>query len=304
MENKWNELTIICQYDLWPRLEEFLYEKDLYSFELIDPRMENIDNDSNRWDFIEEDIFKDAFDGITVKLYSSDDDALDLKEISKEIENKKLGKTYLELIDDQDWRNNWKAFYEVQEIGPKVVIKPSWESYDNKEDKVVIELDPGMAFGTGGHETTRMCLELLQKYLKADDKILDIGCGSGILSVAGKLLGASKVIGADLDEKAVEISKKNADHNKADVDFKTSNLFSEIDSKGDLIIANIVAEIIVVLIDQVRDYLEADGTLICSGIIEEKSALVEEALEKNGFELVEKMTENEWVALVARDKHA
>lgn len=304
MENKWNELTIQSPYETWPKLEEYLYSKDLFSFELIDPRMENIENEKGRWDFIEEDIFKGAFDGISVKLYSSDEDALDLRAIAKEIEEKNLGKCSLVLIDDQDWKNNWKAFYEVQEIGPKVVIKPSWESYDNKDGRIVIELDPGMAFGTGGHETTKMCLILLQKYLHEGDKILDIGCGSGILSVAGKLLGASSVIGADLDEKAVEISKKNASHNKVDVDFRTSNLFSEISSKGDLVIANIVAEIIVVLIDQLRNHLEPGGIFICSGIIEEKSAMVERALEENGFELLEKMTENEWVALVARDINA
>lgn len=304
MENKWNELTVKCSYENWPSLEGYLYARDIFSFELIDPRLENIENDPNRWDFIEEDIFKGAFAGISVKIYSSDQDAFDLKEVAKEIEEKNLGQVSLQEIDDQDWRNNWKAFYEVQEIGPRVVIKPTWETYDNKDGRIVIELDPGMAFGTGGHETTKMCLILLQKYMKENDNILDIGCGSGILSIAGKLLGANKVVGADLDPKAIEISKKNALANGADVDFTVSNLFSQVPGKGKLVIANIVAEIIVVLVDQLRDHLQPGGTFICSGIIEEKSHLVEEALEKNGFELLEKSTENEWVALVARDINA
>lgn len=304
MKNKWNELIITTEYENWSKLESYLYSNDIYSFELIDPRMENIDNREGRWDFIEDDIFKDSYDGITVKIYSSDDNAADIKRIKTELGEKKLGNSKLNLIDDEDWKNNWKSFYETQEIGEKIVIKPTWEKYGNKDNRYIIELDPGMAFGTGGHETTRMCLIHLQKYLKKNDDVIDIGCGSGILSIAAKMLGANYVIGADLDENAVEISKANGEHNKVSVDFVVSNLFSEINVKGNVVIANIVAEIVALLIKDLKNYLIHGGIFICSGIIEEKSYIVEEALNDYGFEILEKMQDNEWISIVAREKDA
>lgn len=305
MNNKWNELTIRTEYDKWPDLEGFLYENDLYSFELIDPRLENIENIPGRWDFIEEDLFKDQFQGITVKIYTTDDDNLvNLEEIKNSIRERKLGETNLMLIDNQDWKNNWKDFYETQEIGEKIVIKPTWESYDNKDNRHIIELDPGMAFGTGGHETTRMCLLHLQKYLKVGNNVIDVGCGSGILSIASKMLGADKVIGCDLDKSVVDISKENAKLNRANVEFVESDLFSNINIKANLVIANIVAEIIVLLIKDLNDYLFSDGIFICSGIIKDKSYLVEESLIENAYEILEKTEENNWISIVARNKNA
>ena len=301
MENKWNELIIKTEYDEFPKLESYLYENEIYSFEIIDPRIENIDNREGRWDFIEDDIFKSEFDGITVKIYSSSEDKDTLKNYKSEIDSLNLGITELNLIDDEDWKNNWKNFYKVQEIGENLVIVPEWEDYENKDNRITLNLNPKMAFGTGGHETTRMCLIAIEKYLKNGDDLFDLGCGSGILSIAAKKLGAAKVDGADYDEKAVEISKENAEIENVDVKFFHSDLFSSVDSKYQIIVANIVAEILVKVVDELDNYLCKDGIFICSGIIEEKSNLVINALEEKGYEILEKNSENEWVCIVARN---
>lgn len=301
MTDKWIELIIYCEYENWEELENFLYSNDLYTFEIIDPRIEN--NNEGRWDYIEEDIFKDQFDGVTIKLYG-DLDKLDFyKNIQNTIEEKNLGKTNINIIDDQDWKNNWKDFYEVSEIGNSIVIKPTWEDYDNKE-KIIIELDPGMAFGTGGHETTKMCLEFIEKYLKKGDKVLDIGCGSGILSIAAKKLGADSVIGTDFDKKAVEISNENKNLNNVDVEFRYSDLFSNLEESGDLIISNIVAEVLVKLLDDIHNHINKNGIMILSGIISEKSNIIEEKLEEENFQILEKKEDDEWVAIVARCNNA
>lgn len=301
MENKWNELIIKTEYDEFPKLESYLYENEIYSFEIIDPRIENIDNREGRWDFIEDDIFKSEFDGITVKIYSSSEDKDTLKNYKSEIDSLNLGITELNLIDDEDWKNNWKNFYKVQEIGENLVIVPEWEDYENKDNRITLNLNPKMAFGTGGHETTRMCLIAIEKYLKNGDDLFDLGCGSGILSIAAKKLGAAKVDGADYDEKAVEISKENAEIENVDIRFFHSDLFSSVDSKYQIIVANIVAEILVKVVDELDNYLCKDGIFICSGIIEEKSNLVINALEEKGYEILEKNSENEWVCIVARN---
>lgn len=301
MENKWNELIIKTEYDEFPKLESYLYENEIYSFEIIDPRIENIDNREGRWDFIEDDIFKSEFDGITVKIYSSSEDKDTLKNYKSEIDSLNLGITELNLIDDEDWKNNWKNFYKVQEIGENLVIVPEWEDYENKDNRITLNLNPKMAFGTGGHETTRMCLIAIEKYLKNGDDLFDLGCGSGILSIAAKKLGAAKVDGADYDEKAVEISKENAEIENVDIRFFHSDLFSSVDSKYQIIVANIVAEILVKVVDELDNYLCKDGIFICSGIIEEKSNLVKNALEEKGYEILEKNSENEWVCIVARN---
>lgn len=301
--DKWTELTITTEYEKWDLLEKELYSQGFYSFELIDPRMDQIDNREGRWDFFDEEIFKDVYDGITVKLYSEKDSS-EFDELLKTIYEEDLGEISIKEIDDEDWKNNWKSFYTTVEIGQKLAIKPTWENYDNSQGRFVIELDPGMAFGTGGHETTKMCLENLEKYLAPKDDVLDIGCGSGILAIASKMLGAKNVIGADFDEKAIEISRENAALNNVDVEFRMSDLFSNITEKVDLIVANIVAEIIVLLVKDARDYLKPNGYFISSGIIEERAHLVEDALNNNNFEIVEKTIENQWVSIVGRLKDA
>ncbi|NLD17620.1 MAG: 50S ribosomal protein L11 methyltransferase [Tissierellia bacterium] len=301
--DKWTELTITTEYDKWIFLEKELYNHGFYSFELIDPRMDQIDNREGRWDFFDEDIFNDVYDGITVKLYSQED-FNEFEDLLQTIYEEDLGDANLTEIDDEDWKNNWKSFYSTMEIGNKFTIKPTWEEYSNVDNRHVIEIDPGMAFGTGGHETTKMCLEHLEKYLKPGDDVLDIGSGSGILAIASKFLGADVVIGTDLDEKAVEIAKENANLNNVEVEFIVSNLFSNVKNTADIIVSNIVAEVLVLLLEDIDKYLKPGGYFISSGIIEERAKLVEDALIKNNFEIIEKTIDNQWVSIVGRLKDA
>lgn len=298
----WAELTIFVEFDKWSTLEGELYDREFYSFELIDPRIEQFDDKELRWDFIDEDMFQNAFEGITVKVYG--EDYSEFQDLLENIEDKDLGSYTLKNIDDQDWKNNWKNFYSTMEIGKKITIKPTWEEYENLENRYLIELDPGMAFGTGGHETTKMCLEHLEKIVKAGDLVLDIGSGSGILAIAAKKLGAGQVIGTDLDEEAVIIARKNAKLNEVEAEFRVSNLFSNVNEVADLIVSNIVAEIIVLLLEDIGEHLKPGGYFISSGIIEEKSYLVEEALVEKKFFIIDKVTEGEWVSLVARFNNA
>lgn len=301
--DKWTELTITTEYDKWIFLEKELYNHGFYSFELIDPRMDQIDNREGRWDFFDEDIFNDVYDGITVKLYSQED-FNEFEDLLQTIYEEDLGDANLTEIDDEDWKNNWKSFYSTMEIGNKFTIKPTWEEYSNVDNRHVIEIDPGMAFGTGGHETTKMCLEHLEKYLKPGDDVLDIGSGSGILAIASKFLGADVVIGTDLDEKAVGIAKENANLNNVEVEFIVSNLFSNVKNTADIIVSNIVAEVLVLLLEDIDKYLKPGGYFISSGIIEERAKLVEDALIKNNFEIIEKTIDNQWVSIVGRLKDA
>lgn len=302
MSKNWQELRIETSYDKWEQLEEYLYINDIYSFEVIDPRILN-EQKTNKtdWDFLDENIYKDSFDGVTVKIYNSEFANLDNVEmLIEDIEARDLGKTHIQFVDEEDWANNWKSFYYTQKIGDRLIVKPSWEEYNPAEGEIIMNLDPGMAFGTGTHETTNMCLVQLEKYMKDGDIVYDIGCGSGILSIAAKLLGAKKVVGVDLDPMCIRVSNENAEINEVDIEFIEGDLFTGVIGKADLIVSNIIAEIIVDLIDQIKDYLVAGGIFITSGIIVEKAHLVKAKLESSGFELVEEKIENGWTSIVAR----
>lgn len=300
MKKQWNEIVIETPYENFENLENFLYSKDIFSFEIIDPREQDIlKKDDKSWDFVDENLFKGAFDGITIKIYDDKNSEDYFKDLKTEIETKNLGNCKLNTIDDEDWKNNWKDFYHIMKIG-RLIVKPSWEDVRPESNEVVLNLDPGMAFGTGSHETTYMCLENIEKYLKKGDKVLDIGCGSGILSIASKLLGAKTVIGTDIDEDAIEISSENAEKNNAKIKFLKSDNLKEIKVEADLIVSNIVAEILIDLLGEFKSHLKNNGILILSGIIAEKKDLVYENLLKNNFEIVEIKEKNEWVSFVAR----
>lgn len=302
MSNNWQELKIETTYEKWPELEEYLYINDIYSFEVIDPRILNEQKaHKTDWDFLDENIYKDSFDGVTVKIYNSEFSNLDnVSELIEEINKRGMGKTEIKLVDEEDWANNWKSFYYTQKIGERLVVKPSWEEYNPKDNEIIMNLDPGMAFGTGTHETTNMCLVQLQKHMKCNDIVYDIGCGSGILSIAAKLLGAKSVVGVDLDPMCIRVSKENAEINEVEIEFIEGDLFTGVSGKADLIVSNIIAEIIVDLIDGIKEFLVENGIFITSGIIVEKAHLVTDKLLNSGFEIIEEKTENGWTVVVAR----
>ena len=201
-------------------------------------------------------------------------------------------------VNDADWNENWKKYFHTTEIGEKLVIVPSWESYDNKNSRVVLNIDPGAAFGTGTHATTSLCLSLLESHIKNGTKMLDIGTGSGILAIASSLLGAETAIGVDIDAQSVKTAKENAEINKVEnkCEFIVGDLADKISGKYDVICANIVADVIIKLFDNVKDFMTDDGVLIISGIIDIRKDDVLNSAAAHGFKIAEENYKDNWCA--------
>ena len=219
------------------------------------------------------------------------------------------GKISISVSDEQDWRDNWKAFFHTFSIG-NVVIKPSWENLDEEDAaKTVIEIDPGISFGTGQHETTRMCIEALQKYITQGDRVLDIGFGSGILSVAALKLGADSVSGTDIDPDCLETVASNFERNGLAQEkgrFFIGNLTEDtmlaekIGGGYDIVLANILADIIIGMKHKIAHAVRFGGIVVASGIIDFKEESVKEALEESGLCILEINHSGEWVSIVAK----
>jgi ribosomal protein L11 methyltransferase len=205
-------------------------------------------------------------------------------------------------VQEEDWANSWKAYFKPEKVGNKTVIKPSWEDYLPREGELIIELDPGMAFGTGNHATTALCIRLLEEYMKPGVEVIDVGTGSGVLSILAAKLGARSVQALDYDTVAVEAAQNNISKNnlKDVISVIHSDLLDKALGKADLIIANIVADIIIRLVPDIPDKLKREGIFICSGIIDERKKDVLEVLKKYAFDVIEVREDAGWVAIVAR----
>ena len=211
-------------------------------------------------------------------------------------------------IEDADWENNWKAFYKPLEIGGRLMVIPDWEEADSR-GRVALRLNPGLAFGTGSHATTRLCLTELEKYVRRGMKMLDLGCGSGILSIAALLLGAESAMACDVDEKAVDIAYENAALNGVDRSRYTvlagdvlgdSGFQKELGSGYDVVAANIVADVIIALAPNVHHLIKKEGVFICSGIIDTRAEEVRSALEDSGLLVLEANALEGWYCFVCR----
>lgn len=213
--------------------------------------------------------------------------------------------------DDRDWLNNWKEFFKPFRLADNIVIKPTWEELnDTSEEDIVIEIDPGIAFGTGSHETTKLCILGLKKYVTSDTMLLDVGCGSGILSIIGLKLGAKHAVGTDIDKNALEATKENIEVNHITSDqfeLYAGNIIEEPEvqqqvglQKYQVVVANILADIIIPLSGEIAQHMTKDGVFISSGILNTKAAEVEAALTKNGFQIIEKNEMGDWVSFVAK----
>ena len=204
-------------------------------------------------------------------------------------------------MHEQDWAEDGKKYYKPFRAGERLVIKPSWEPYEEKEGDLVLELDPGMAFGTGTHETTFMCMEQLEKYVKPGCKAIDVGCGSGILGLAAAKLGAGDVLAIDLDELAVKVAKENTEKNHLTdrVRVVHGDLLKQREEQADVIVANIIADVICALCGPVKRHLLPGGVFICSGIIREREDDVQCALAEAGYTVCNRLAKGEWVCLAA-----
>lgn len=208
-------------------------------------------------------------------------------------------------VNEEDWANSWKEYYKPIKIGEKIVIVPAWEKYDANEDEIIVRMDPGMAFGTGTHETTRLVIRLLEKYIKQGMRVADVGCGSGILAICASKLGARECKAYDIDPVAVKVANENIkDSGESNITCEVSDLLAQVDKSEayDVICANIVADIIIRMIPDVGALMNEKTVILASGIIVERSQDVISAFEENGFRVVERIDDNGWCALAISKK--
>lgn len=205
------------------------------------------------------------------------------------------------LADDSDWLYKWQEYFKPTKVSDRIVVKPTWEKYEAKTNELVIEIDPGMAFGTGTHETTSMCLKALEKYVKTDMSVLDVGCGSGILAIGAALLGSKEALGIEIDQDAVNIAKSNVElnHLQDKIKVQYGDLTQGVDYKADIVVANLMADLVIKLTPDVAKHLTEGGIYISSGILNEKEAVVSEAIMAAGFTIKEVLHDGEWCAIVA-----
>ncbi len=242
-----------------------------------------------------EDGFKETYETIRERLGTLRGSGADAGSLKIEIST----------VPDTDWNENFKKSFTTFRAAGRVVIKPTWETYRPEESDIVIEMDPGMAFGSGVHETTRMCLALLQKYMKQGADVLDVGCGSGILGIAADKLGARSVLALDYDSVSVKVARENAQRNSVMLEARRSDLLQNAEQKPyDIIVANIIADIILRLNQHVREYLAPDGVYIISGVIAERLEEITESLKENGLVPVETQEMEDWRAVAVRRNDA
>lgn len=220
------------------------------------------------------------------------------------------GTVTLSETEDKDWINNWKTFFKPFRAAENIVIKPTWEDYEKEKDSdLLIEIDPGIAFGTGSHETTKLCIQALSKYVKEGDSVLDVGCGSGILSIAALKLGARHATAIDIDETAVKVAAENMEVNQLvpsqyklfDGDLISNTYLKVKAGTGhDVVVANILADVIIPLTGIVRPHLKKGGLYITSGIIDTKEEEVRQALLEHGFEILSVEHMKEWCCFIAK----
>jgi len=206
-----------------------------------------------------------------------------------------------ENVRDEDWAENWKQYYKPFRVGERLVVKPVWEEFAEKPGDIVLEIDPGPAFGNGSHETTAMCMALLERTIRPGDAVLDVGTGSGILALAAAKLGASRVLAIDLDPVAVRVAAENIERNGLSgiAQARGGDLLRDVDVKADLVVANIIADAVIHLADAVRERLKPGGAFVSSGIIRDREPDVLAALQRAGFIVRRIERQGEWVAILA-----
>ncbi|MBR6442205.1 MAG: 50S ribosomal protein L11 methyltransferase [Clostridia bacterium] len=205
-------------------------------------------------------------------------------------------------VDDQAWTDVWKKYFKPFYAGSHLVVKPTWEPFDPKPDDLVIEIDPGMAFGSGTHETTGMCLALLEEIISGGEEIIDVGTGSGILAIGAALLGAGHVLAIDIDPDAVKVAKENVqkNHVKNTVSVQQGNLLDRVSDVCDICVANIISDVIISFAAPLMAHIRPGGLFLCSGIVSQRSDEVEAALRSAGYEILRKETRGEWTAFLSR----
>ncbi|MEK3954034.1 MULTISPECIES: 50S ribosomal protein L11 methyltransferase [Psychrobacillus] len=309
---KWSELSIHTTNEAVEAVSNILHEAGASGVVI---------EDSDELGREREDLFGEIYslnpddfpvDGVRVKAYLAETSFLleTVEEIKLAINNLTnfdidLGHNVVSVqeVDEEDWATAWKKYYHPVKISNRFTIVPTWEDYERvNTDELIIELDPGMAFGTGTHPTTVMCLQALEKTVQTDSSVIDVGTGSGVLSIGAAKLGASKIHALDLDEVAVRSAIENIALNKVDhiVRVTHGNLLDNVDEQADIVVANILAEIIMTFTDDAFTIVKEGGLFITSGIIATKKDDVRESLQHAGFEIEEVMMMEDWVTIISR----
>ena len=304
---RWIEVTVNCTGDpdlMCADLAELgvggMIVEDEQDFENF------LENNHAYWDYVDEEL-ENKFKGVSrMKFYLSDDE--EGKALLNTVANF-LGKMpETAFVQDSDWENNWKEFYKPIEVGEKLVVVPEWEPVP-EDGRIPLKLDPGLIFGTGSHATTKMCLAALESVAGPGKTVLDLGCGSGILGIGALLLGCDRCSGCDIDPKAPEVALSNAGLNgitAEQFDIRAGDVLSDagmrkaLGSNYDIVTANIVSDVIIPLSGFVKEFLKPGGTFITSGIIEGRQDEVRQAIEDNGFTILEHHNEDDWHCFVAR----
>ena len=309
MEN-WIEITIHTTNEASEIVESILLDYGSTGVAIEDPTTleENLHDDFGTIVELSPTDYPEV--GVVVKGYINelnfDDETFnrfkdELEQLGKNINIGEFFKIETTTIQDSDWENSWKDYFDILNIGEKFVIVPTWREYENEEGKYVINIDPGMAFGTGGHETTSLCIKNLEKYVKPHDNVIDVGCGSGILSIAASYLTDGSLKAVDLDKLAVDVSRENFALNNLEnrIEVEEASLLTKETKKYDVIVANILAHIIELMLEDAYKLLEDGGYFITSGIIKDKKDELLEKMLEQGFKLVEETSDNEWYSFVA-----
>ena len=284
----------ICEYLIGREIEQFSIEGKEVREDVINTK------ESLRWDFLREDNIEEEN---IITIYFDENETADVEVLREEMKGlHEVSNIEIEIVNDEDWKDKWKENFKTQKISKTIVVKPSWETLnkcDFNEDVKVIEMDPGMAFGTGTHETTSMCIELLEEYGCERKEILDVGTGTGILAIAAALLGAEHIDAVDIDTDAVSVAKENVTNNKQEdkINVMEGDLTKGLAVKADIVVANLISSLVIYLAKSVKEHMKNDGVFIVSGILIEQKKQVVEELAKEGLVLNNALEKNDWCAL-------
>ena len=309
---QWIEVNVAVTHEAVEAVADMLTSIGSKGVAIEDPQLINDLRNSGTWELcdIPE---QENTEVVTVSAYYADDEKLEkrlaeideqLALIEERIGKYRFGNTRFRKVSEQDWANEWKQYFHVTHVGKSLVIKPSWEKYAPKEGEHVIEIDPGMAFGTGTHHTTNMMMERLEKVITPDSTVFDVGTGSGILAIAAAMLGAKSVKAVDIDAVAVRVAKENVADNglSEQIEVREGDLLHGTEGKADVIIANIIADIVIMLLQDIPQKLNDDGVLLASGIIEERMPDVEAAAQAQGLYVDAVDHRGGWVVMQMKKK--
>ena len=309
---QWIEVNVSVTHEAVEAVADMLTSIGSKGVAIEDPQLINDLRNSGTWELcdIPE---QENTEVVTVSAYYADDEKLEkrlaeideqLALIEERIGKYRFGNTRFRKVSEQDWANEWKQYFHVTHEGKSLVFKPSWEEYAPKEGEHVIEIDPGMAFGTGTHHTTNMMMERLEKVITPDSTVFDVGTGSGILAIAAAMLGAKSVKAVDIDGVAVRVAKENVADNglSEQIEVREGDLLHGTEGKADVIIANIIADIVIMLLQDIPQKLNDNGVLLASGIIEERMPDVEAAAQAQGLYVDAVDHRGGWVVMQMKKK--